>query len=249
MQKKGGESTLKAMKQWIWIAVALHTLGFSATDDFDDEELLMLPFSELADISPPIKKEESKAKPLNEKKPVVSQEIPEEEILIVPFSELIDSSTTKETAKPQQKKQSEALQEKSVAISSAKEELTATNAKPPEKEQNFFEEPFSPQAPEEQESMHNLPSYKGAFVKMMLTLLGLIVLIGLSVLMLRRVARGRFQHFSQGRSIKIVERVPLSAKSILYVVEVGSKKVLIGESQVNVRAISSLEEIPHFDQE
>ncbi len=240
------------MKRWIGIYVALHCSLFSATLDFDDEELLMLPFSELTDASPPAKKEEIKASPPKQKKPVILKGIPEEEILTVPFSELVDSS--KEKAK-EQKKQLEAVQEKLIAPVLAEkeqpkeEEIAAQDTTPPPQEHNFFEEPFSPQAPEEQHGSMDLPSYKGAFVKMMLTLFGLILLIGFSVVMLRRVARGRFQHFSQGRSIKILERAPLSAKSVLYVVEIGSKKVLIAESQVTIRAISSLDEIPHFDEE
>lgn len=85
-------------------------------------------------------------------------------------------------------------------------------------------------------------SYQGAFVKMMLTLFGLIVFIILSVWMMRRLSHGRMKQMNSGRTIKILERRPLSAKSILYVIEVEGKKILVSESQFEVRTLSSVEE-------
>lgn len=87
-------------------------------------------------------------------------------------------------------------------------------------------------------------SYKGAFVKMMLTLLAIIALIVISVWMLRRVARGRMRQMNYGRTIKIIERRPLSAKSVLYLVEIAGKKVVIAESQLEVRTITTADELP-----
>lgn len=86
-------------------------------------------------------------------------------------------------------------------------------------------------------------NYKGAFMKMMLTMLGLIVLIVISVWLLRRVSHGRMKQMNYGRSIKVIERRPLSAKSILYLVEISGKKVVIAESQVEVRGITTAD---HF---
>lgn len=92
----------------------------------------------------------------------------------------------------------------------------------------------------------NMPiSYKGAFAKMMLSLLVLIVLVVMSVWLLRRIAQGRFHQLNSGRAIKILERRPLSGKSILYVVQIGHKKVVIAESQLEVRAITTIDEIHH----
>lgn len=86
-------------------------------------------------------------------------------------------------------------------------------------------------------------SYKGAFVKMMLTLLGLVALIVLSVWMLRRVSHSRIKQMNTGRSIKILERRPLSAKSALYLIDIDGKKVVVSESQLEVRPITGGE---HF---
>jgi len=86
-------------------------------------------------------------------------------------------------------------------------------------------------------------NYKSAFVKMMVTLLGLIVLIVISVWMLRRIGHGRMKQLNYGREIKILERRPLSAKSVLYLVEVGGKKVVMAESQIEVRAITTADHL------
>lgn len=81
-------------------------------------------------------------------------------------------------------------------------------------------------------------SYKGAFFKMMITLLGLIVLIVISVWMLRRISHGRMKQLNAGRAIKILERRPLSAKSALYLIDIEGKKVVVSESQLEVRPIT-----------
>ncbi|NGX59369.1 MAG: hypothetical protein KR126chlam3_00520 [Chlamydiae bacterium] len=86
-------------------------------------------------------------------------------------------------------------------------------------------------------------SYKGAFMKMMLTLLGLIVLIVISVWMLRRVSHGRMKQMNLGRAMKVIERRPLSAKTVLYLVEISGKKVVIAESQVEVRGITTADHL------
>lgn len=90
-------------------------------------------------------------------------------------------------------------------------------------------------------------SYKQAFTKMMLTLFGLIVLIVLSVWMLRRISHGRMKQMNFGRTIKVLERRPLSAKSILYLVEISGKKVVIAESQLEVRKITTIDSL-HLDE-
>jgi len=86
-------------------------------------------------------------------------------------------------------------------------------------------------------------SYKGAFTKMMLTLLGLVILIVISVWMLRRISHGRMKQMNYGRSIKVIERRPLSAKSVLYLVEISGKKVVIAESQVEIRKITTADHL------
>ena len=58
---------------------------------------------------------------------------------------------------------------------------------------------------------------------------------------MRMGGKGQFK-MGSGRSINILEKRALSPKSILYIVEIGSKKVLISESQVEVRTLTTIAE-------
>ncbi len=86
-------------------------------------------------------------------------------------------------------------------------------------------------------------SYENAFVRMLVTLLGLVFLVFATFWVLRRLGKGKFKTGS-GRTINIIERRALSPKSMLYVVEIGNKKVLISESQLEVRALTDFENQP-----
>ena len=84
-----------------------------------------------------------------------------------------------------------------------------------------------------------MPSYEGAFLKMFLTLLALIVGIFSCVWILKRLARGSFSQGS-GKSIKILEKKPLSPKTMLYIIEVNGQETLIAESQLEVKKLITL---------
>lgn len=86
-------------------------------------------------------------------------------------------------------------------------------------------------------------SYEGAFVRMIITLLGILLLVFGTFWILRRLGGGKLK-LGSGRLINVIEKRALSPKSVLYIVEVGNKKVLISESQAEVRALTTLEEIP-----
>ncbi|NGX46451.1 MAG: hypothetical protein K940chlam2_01642 [Chlamydiae bacterium] len=91
-------------------------------------------------------------------------------------------------------------------------------------------------------------SYKGAFTKMMLTLLALILLIVISVWMLKRISQRRSKGGSgYGKLIKILERRPLSAKTVIYLIEVGSKKIVVAESQAEIRTLTQVDELDATD--
>ncbi len=85
-------------------------------------------------------------------------------------------------------------------------------------------------------------SYEGAFVRMLVTLTGLVLLVFATFWILRRLGKGKFK-VGSGNGINILERRALSPKSMLYIVQIDNKKVLISESQVEVRALTSLEEL------
>ena len=84
-------------------------------------------------------------------------------------------------------------------------------------------------------------SYETAFIKTIVVLVGLLVLILLTVWMFKKLSRGRLRSFNYLKSVKILEKRPLSPKSMLYLIEVGGKQVLISESQFEVRPITTLD--------
>ncbi len=90
-------------------------------------------------------------------------------------------------------------------------------------------------------------SYESAFVRMLVTLLGLVALVFATFWILRRLGKGKFT-MGSGRLINVLEKRALSPKSMLYIVEIGNKKVLIAESQVEVRALATYEEIPDVNE-
>lgn len=95
-------------------------------------------------------------------------------------------------------------------------------------------EPLFPQ--DSQEPVH-IPTYGGTMTKMILTLLGLVAMVFLTVWMLKRLTQGRLGSFGK-KNINILERRPLSPKTILYVVEFSGKQILVAESQLEVKTLS-----------
>jgi flagellar protein FliO/FliZ len=87
-----------------------------------------------------------------------------------------------------------------------------------------------------------MQGYEGAFLKMFLTLIALVVAIFFTVWALKRLARGKFHHMNSNRTIKIIERRALSPKTVLYVIEVAGKQAVVAESQLEVKRILTLEE-------
>lgn len=96
--------------------------------------------------------------------------------------------------------------------------------------------------PETTPAVYATADYEHAFVKMMLTLVLLLALIIATVWLLRRYSSGRLRGMNRNLSIKILERRPLSQKTSLYIIEAGGKKLLVSESQWEVRTLSQMEE-------
>lgn len=84
-------------------------------------------------------------------------------------------------------------------------------------------------------------SYETAFIKTIIVLVGLLVLVILTVWMFRKISHGRLRGMNVLKTVKILEKRPLSPKSMLYLIEVGGKQVLISESQLEVRSITTLD--------
>lgn len=85
------------------------------------------------------------------------------------------------------------------------------------------------------------PEYKPAFFKMLLILIALIALIFLTFWIFRRLMRMRLSQANLTKNIKILEKRAISPKSLLYIIEIDGKKVLISESNLEVRKIKDIE--------
>jgi flagellar biogenesis protein FliO len=110
----------------------------------------------------------------------------------------------------------------------------------PEKQTPPVTEPENAPAPlPSSKEMTN--SYEGAFVRMLVTLGGLVLLVVGTFWILRRLRGGKFS-LGSGNTISVREKRALSPKTMLYVVEIGNTKVLISESQLEVRALTPFEE-------
>jgi len=85
-------------------------------------------------------------------------------------------------------------------------------------------------------------SYEKAFIKMIVSVVGLMIFVLFTVWAVRKLGRSKWGGFGSSRSIQIIEKKLLSPKSVLYLIEVENKRFLIAESQLEVRRLGSLEE-------
>lgn len=95
--------------------------------------------------------------------------------------------------------------------------------------------------PEDSDIQKATESVETAFIKTIVVLVGLLVLVVLTVWMFKKISHGRLRSFNYMKSIKILEKRPLSPKSMLYLVEVGGKQVLLAESQLHVKNVATLD--------
>ncbi|NGX51017.1 MAG: hypothetical protein K1060chlam2_00874 [Chlamydiae bacterium] len=86
-------------------------------------------------------------------------------------------------------------------------------------------------------------SYETAFIKTIVVLVAFLLLILLTIWMFKKISRGRMRTFNYHKTVKILEKRPLSPKSMLYLIEVGGKQVLIAESQFEVRTVVTLDDL------
>jgi flagellar biogenesis protein FliO len=85
-----------------------------------------------------------------------------------------------------------------------------------------------------------VPGYEGAFLKMFLVLIALIVGIFFTVWILKKLSQGRWAQGNQNRSIKIIEKRPLSPKTMLYIIDVDGQQSVIAESQLEVKHLMNI---------
>lgn len=107
-------------------------------------------------------------------------------------------------------------------------------------------QPVEPMDPSEEAPPHSVlesstKDYESAFIKMILFLVGLLILVFTVFFIFKKFSHARMQHNNHFRMIKVLEKRPISPKSMLYLVEIGGKKILLSESQLEVRHISHLD--------
>lgn len=90
-------------------------------------------------------------------------------------------------------------------------------------------------------------SYEGAWLKMLLTLGGLLALVLITLVALRKFSLGRLGKIGTQKKITIIEKKPISPKTLLYLVEVEGKKFLFAESQAEIRPIATISPIEEDD--
>lgn len=81
------------------------------------------------------------------------------------------------------------------------------------------------------------------FAKMLLSLVILIALLGATYWFLRRIIQQRLQKGVGDAAIQIVEKRMISPKTILYLIEVNGKKILLAESQLEIKRLEGFEPI------
>ena len=85
-------------------------------------------------------------------------------------------------------------------------------------------------------------SYQWALAKIVGSLGLILAFVFFTLWMVRRLSHGRWQQGNQHRAIKILERRPLSPKTMLYLIEMNGEQVVVSESQLEVRVLSTLQE-------
>ncbi|MCI5053095.1 MAG: flagellar biosynthetic protein FliO [Simkaniaceae bacterium] len=75
-------------------------------------------------------------------------------------------------------------------------------------------------------------------VTMVVVVIGMVIL---TIYLVKRMGYARSLQLNSSKHIKIIERRPISPKSILYLVQVANKTLVIAESQVNVKEMTTFE--------
>lgn len=82
--------------------------------------------------------------------------------------------------------------------------------------------------------------FKISFFKTLAVIAFCLVLIFLALWFFKRFANQKFFSLNEAHHIKIIEKRPISPKSILYLIQVGDRQIVIAESQLEVRALQEI---------
>lgn len=92
------------------------------------------------------------------------------------------------------------------------------------------------------ETLQNPPADLGAtFAKMMFTFVLLIALLLGTYWVIKRLIRFKMQSSGIEPCMHIIEKKMISPKTMLYLIEVENKKILLAESQLEIKRLESFE--------
>ena len=118
----------------------------------------------------------------------------------------------------------------------ATNDTTNPPIKPPMKTEEMKKETL-PQV----ESHEGEDSYESMFMRTMLILFSLLVFVALCVWLFKRMAQNRVGQMNYHKTIKVLETRPISPKTLLYLIEVGDRRILLSESQLHVKQLTTLD--------
>jgi len=84
------------------------------------------------------------------------------------------------------------------------------------------------------------PDYRAVFLKTFLIIGAGLFLVFSLMMLLKRFSAIRYGQLNPRSYIKVIERRPISPKSTLYLIQLGDKKVMIAESQLEIRTLTEL---------
>jgi flagellar biogenesis protein FliO len=114
----------------------------------------------------------------------------------------------------------------------------------------FAEDQDSPKEPEPKELIPlQTDQFTASFKRMLWVLFAVVILAIITVWILKKLTKIRQDQHNKFNQIKILERRTLSPKSTLYVVEIARKRILISESQLEVRKIETLPHLTELEEE
>lgn len=79
------------------------------------------------------------------------------------------------------------------------------------------------------------------FTKTLFLIIGVLILLFLTAWFLRKIAKSRSENLNHIKNIKVIESRPLSPKTMLYLLEVGGRQIVVTESQINVKEITTFD--------
>jgi len=83
--------------------------------------------------------------------------------------------------------------------------------------------------------------YKIAFFRTLFIIIAIGAIALIIIYYLKKLSTGRPMMVNNYKNIKILERRPLSPQTILYQIEVGTRQIIVAESKVEIKVLTSFD--------